>query len=106
MSEKMAEETYYGKKKQQSAKWEYKLGDPFTSACSRFRGQLKLSFDPLGHPLITACKDHCFHTSFPTSKTKQQKTMFTTGETEGLAEWIIDDTCHVFNYFDKRNLSM
>ena len=28
----------------------------------------------------------------------QVKTMFTTGETVGLAEWIIDDTCHFF-YF-------
>ena len=26
----------------------------------------------------------------------QVKTMFTTGETGGLAEWIIDDTCFVF----------
>ena len=32
---------------------------------------------------------------FKSSKTKQQKTMFATAVTMGLAEWIIDDTCLV-----------
>ena len=32
---------------------------------------------------------------FKSRKTKQQKTMFATGVTMGLAEWIIDDTCLV-----------
>ena len=32
---------------------------------------------------------------FKCRKTKQQKTMFTTGVTIGVAEWIIDDTCLV-----------
>ena len=35
-------------------------------------------------------------TLFKSSKTKQQKTMFATGVTVGLAEWIIDDNCLVF----------
>ena len=36
---------------------------------------------------------------FKSSKTKQQKTMFAIGETVGLAEWIIDDTCLVYFAF-------
>ena len=36
-----------------------------------------------------------FHFS-KSSKTKQQKTMSATGESVGLAQWIIDDTCLVF----------
>ena len=36
---------------------------------------------------------------FKSRKTKQQKTMFATGVTMGLAEWIIDDTCLVFFAF-------
>ena len=32
------------------------------------------------------------------AKQKQQKTMFDTGVTMGLAEWIIDDTCLVYFY--------
>ena len=32
---------------------------------------------------------------FKSRKTKQQKTIFATGVTMGLAEWIIDDTCLV-----------
>ena len=40
------------------------------------------------------------HPSLPKcSKAKQQKTMFSTGMTMGLAEWIIDDTCLVFLFF-------
>ena len=32
------------------------------------------------------------------------KTMFATGETVGMAEWIIDDTCLVLYVFCKANL--
>ena len=61
--------------------------------------------DSLGQPTVTAGSDHCFshmlsvRTSvcpsplFKSSQTKQQTTMVATGETVGLAEWIIDDTC-------------
>ena len=65
--------------------------------------------DPLGQPKVTAGRDHCFliccpyvRTSvdpsplFRSRKTKQQKTMFATDVTLGLAEWIIDDTCLPF----------
>ena len=38
-------------------------------------------------------------TLFKSSKTKQQKTMFATGVTMGLAELIIDDTCLVVFVF-------
>ena len=66
--------------------------------------------DPRGRPLIKADSDHCFGSLFwhkssvrpsPLFKFKQNKfqaeTMFATGETMGLAEWIIDDTCLVKN---------
>ena len=56
------------------------------------------SIDPLSQPKATAGRDHCFRTCCPSvnsRKTKQQKTMFATGVTMGLAEWIIDDTCLV-----------
>ena len=61
--------------------------------------------DPRGQPTITAGSDHCFHTYCPSVRPSvstfqnlakqnklQAKTMFTTGEIVGLAEWIIDDT--------------
>ena len=57
---------------------------------------------------VTAGSVHCFRTSpsvrphfSKSSKTKQIQliTMFTTGETMGLAEWIIDDTYLVTNCF-------
>ena len=35
----------------------------------------------------------------------QAKTMFTTGETVGLAEWIIDETCLVPPYFTIQTMS-
>ena len=66
--------------------------------------------DPLGRPTVMASKDHCFRTCCPyvrpsplfkSRKTKQQKTMFATGVTMGLAEWIIDDTCLVFSFIWK-----
>ena len=64
--------------------------------------------NPLGRPTVTALSDHCFHTCCPSVRPSvptfqnlakqnkfQAKTMFTTCETVGLAEWIIDDTCLV-----------
>ena len=58
--------------------------------------------DPLGRPTVTVGRDHCFctcHPSVPTihnlAKQNTAKTMFATGQTVGLAEWIIDDTCLV-----------
>ena len=59
--------------------------------------------DPLGQPTVTAGSDYYFRTCCPSplfrsSKTKQQKTMVATGETVGLSEWIIVDTCLVYIY--------
>ena len=62
--------------------------------------------DPLGQPKVMAGRDHCFCTCRPSTRTFQNlakqnkaKTMFATGVTMGLAEWIIDDTCLVnFNF--------
>ena len=34
---------------------------------------------------------------FKITKTNKAKTMLATGETVGLAEWIIDDTCLFYN---------
>ena len=65
--------------------------------------------DPLGRPTVTAGCDHCFRTCCPSvphfSKQNefQAKTMFTTGETVGLAEWIIDDTCLIKRFFLKQS---
>ena len=42
--------------------------------------------------VVTACRNHCFQNL---AKQNNVKTMFATGETVGLAEWIIDDTCLV-----------
>ena len=66
------------------------------------------SFDPLGQPTVMAGRDHCFCTCRPFVRPSvrshfskqnkfQAKTMVSTGETVGLAEWIIDDSC--FYYF-------
>ena len=62
--------------------------------------------DPLGRPTVTAGRDHCFCTCRPyvptfqnLAKQNETKTTFTTSETVGLAEWIIDDTCLVERYF-------
>ena len=64
--------------------------------------------DPLGQPRVTAGRDHCLNTCRPSVPTFQNlakqnkfqaKTMFTTGENVGLAEWIIDDTCLVLWVF-------
>ena len=58
--------------------------------------------DPLGQFTVTAVGIIFSHMLsvrpsplFKCSKTKQQTTMVATGETVGLAEWIIDDTCFV-----------
>ena len=63
---------------------------------------LHLLFDPLGQPKFRQVGIIVFaHVVRPSlllksRKTKQQKTMFTTGVTMDLAEWIIDDcTCLV-----------
>ena len=61
------------------------------------------SADPQSRPVVIivfARVAHLYvHTSVPTfqnlAKQNKVKTMFTTGETVGLAEWIIDDTCLV-----------
>ena len=68
------------------------------------------TIDPLGQPTVTGDRDSHMLSVRPSvlrphwkfSKTKQQKTMFGTGETVGLAEWIIDATCLVgLLVFDK-----
>ena len=67
---------------------------------------LKINFDPLGPPTVTAGRDHCFCICRPSvrifvptfqnpAKQNKAKTMFATGETVGLAQWIINDTCLV-----------
>ena len=62
--------------------------------------------DPLGQSTVTAGRDRTYRpsvrASVPTFQIKQnrtKKTMFAIGETVGLAEWIIDDTCLVVIYF-------
>ena len=62
-----------------------------------------ITIDPLGWPTVTASRDNCFCTCrlpVPTfqnlAKQDKAKTMFATGETVDLAEWIIDDTRLVF----------
>ena len=61
--------------------------------------------DPRGRPTVTVGSDHCFCTRRPSVRPHfskqnkfQVKTMFATGETVGLAEWIIDDTFLVYFY--------
>ena len=63
--------------------------------------KLKLRIDPRGRPTVMAVSDHYFRTcclSVPTFQnlTKQNncqsRIVFATGETVGLAEWIIDGT--------------
>ena len=52
------------------------------------------SANPQSRPVVIISFAHVVRPSplFKSSKTKQQKTMVATGETVGLAEWIIDDT--------------
>ena len=61
---------------------------------------IKNLIDPLGQPTVTAGNVIIVFANvvrpsplLKSSKTKQQKTMVATGETVGLAVWIIDDTC-------------
>ena len=84
--------------------------------CVQFTTLRTLEIDPLGRPTVTAGRDHCFCTCRPfvrpsfspssrphflkSSKQNKQKTMFATGETVGLAEWIIDETCLVIIILD------
>ena len=53
--------------------------------------------DPLGRLTVTAVSDNCFLTCRPSVIAEQNifqtNRIFTTGETEDQAEWIIDDTC-------------
>ena len=65
--------------------------------------------DPLGQPKVTAGRDNCFfrtccpsvrpsirpHFSNLEKQLKPLRTMFATGVTMGLAEWITEDTCLV-----------
>ena len=61
------------------------------------------TIDPLGQPKVSAGSDNCFCSCRPSVRPSplfkqnkfQAKTMFATAETEGLAQWIIDDICLV-----------
>ena len=77
---------------------------------SMLRIQNVRNFDPLDPLTVTGDRDHCFCTHHPSvcpsiptfqnlAKQNKAKTMFATGETVGLAEWIIDDTCLVYFTF-------
>ena len=60
-------------------------------------------FDPRGRPTVVIIVfAHVVLSSVRPnfSKQFQAKTMFALGETVGLAEWIIDDTCIVIHIFD------
>ena len=67
-------------------------------------GSLLHSADPQSRPVGIIVFAHVIRPSvrhhFSKSSNKSQaKTMFASGETVGLAEWIIDDTCLVFIAF-------
>ena len=51
--------------------------------------------DPLGQPTVGIIVFAPVVRLSSLLKTKKQKTVLATGETMGLAEWIIDDTCLV-----------
>ena len=53
--------------------------------------------DPLDRPTVTAGSDYCFWTYRPYVR-PSPLFMFATGETVGLAEWIIDETCLVLTF--------
>ena len=61
------------------------------------------SANPQSRPVGIIAFAHVVRPSplFKSSKTKQQKTMVTTGVTVSLAKWIIDDTCLVLYIFIK-----
>ena len=65
--------------------------------------------DPLGQPTIPAGSDQYFCICCPSVRSHfsnlEKKLMVATGETVGLAEWIIDDTCLVFSRSDKHLIS-
>ena len=63
--------------------------------------QLIHSANPKSRPVGINVFAHVVRPSplFKSRKTKQQKTMFATGVTMGLAEWIINDTCLLIEYF-------
>ena len=70
-----------------------------TNVLQTFGRMLTQLFDPRGRPTVSAGNDHCFCTCRPFARSSplfKSKRMFTTGETVGLAEWIIDDTCSLF----------
>ena len=58
-------------------------------------------FDPLGRYGSLFLHISSVPTFHNLSKQNEVKTMFATGETVGLAEWIIADTCLVFPYLQK-----
>ena len=56
--------------------------------------------DPQSRPVVIIVSAHVRPSPLFTKRNKlQAKTMFATGETVGLAEWIIDDTCLVSYLF-------
>ena len=56
--------------------------------------------DPQSWPVVIIVFAHVVRKSVrPSVPTFQNKTNFATGETVGLAEWIIEDTCVVFYMF-------
>ena len=65
--------------------------------------QLIHSADPQSRPVVIIVFAHVVrsyvHPRFSKQNKFQAKTMFATGETVGLAGWIIDDTCLVSTAF-------
>ena len=67
--------------------------------------KLILSADPQSLPVVIIVFTHVVRPSVPTFQNLakqnkfQAKTMFTTGKTVGLAEWIINDICLVYDCF-------
>ena len=55
--------------------------------------------DPQTWSLVIMVFTNVFRPHFSKQNRFQVKTMFATGDTVGLAEWIIDDTCLVFFCF-------
>ena len=84
----------------------YRIDKWLISKRSLFKSDLYDNYiDPRADPTVTAGSDHCLCTCRPSVRPSvpnfskqikfQAKTMFATGETVGLAEWIIGDTCLV-----------
>ena len=55
--------------------------------------------DPQSRPVVIIVFTHVVRPHFSIQNKFQAKTIFATGETVGLAEWIIDDPCLVFFAF-------